>query len=75
MLTFSAHLLKKRKAGLSQKHSGLQSWLMLMFIAHLLKKEKLGGVQAKVVVLGEMILGGCICGRTGHDIPPDWMPA
>ena len=43
--------------------------------AHLLKKEKLGRVQAEVLVLGEMLLGGCICGRTGHDVPPDWVPA
>lgn len=43
--------------------------------AHLLKEEKLGGVQAEVLVVREVLLGGCVCGRTSHDIPPDWMPA
>ena len=48
---------------------------VLAMSAHLLKEEELCGVQAKVLVLDEMLLGGCVCGRTGHDIPPDWMPA
>lgn len=42
---------------------------------YLLEKEELLGIQAKVLMLGEVLLGGCICGRACHDVPPNWVPA
>lgn len=43
--------------------------------AYLLEKEELVGIQAKMLMLGEVLLGGCICRRARHYVPPDWMPA
>ena len=42
---------------------------------YLLEEEELLGVQAEVMMLGEVVPGGGISGGASHDVPPYWMPA